>query len=65
MIAVVRSFLLSNACYWLREFHFDGLRLDAVSSMFVPRLQPQAGQWLPNAYGGQGESLRPLVSYKF
>ncbi|WP_416305978.1 1,4-alpha-glucan branching protein GlgB [Neptunicella sp. SCSIO 80796] len=55
----VRSFLLSNACYWLREFHFDGLRLDAVSSMLYLDYSRQPDQWLPNIYGGR-ENLQAI-----
>jgi len=48
----VRSFLISNAIYWMTEFHLDGIRVDAVASMLYLNFSREEGQWLPNRYGG-------------
>ena len=53
----VQSFLISNACYWLSEFHVDGIRVDAVASMLY--LDYNRKQFKPNRYGGR-ENLEAI-----
>ena len=59
----VRNFLNANALFWLKEFHIDGLRVDAVSSMLYLDFSRKEGQWLPNRYGGR-ENLEAIEFFK-
>ena len=49
----VRSFLMSNVCFWLEWYHADGIRCDAVSAMLYHDFGREPGNWLPNKFGGR------------
>ena len=59
----VKNFLIANVLFWLREFHVDGIRVDAVASMLYLDYGKQDGQWVPNKFGGR-ENLEAIEFFK-
>ena len=56
----VRGFMIASGLFWLRHFHVDGLRVDAVASMLYRDYSRKQGEWVPNQYGGR-ENLESIA----
>lgn len=61
--AEVSNYLIANALYWIKEYHADGIRIDAVASMLYRDYGRSDGEWIPNVYGGK-ENLEAIELIK-
>ena len=59
----VKNFLIANVLFWIKEFHVDGIRVDAVASMLYLDYGKKEGQWVPNKYGGN-KNLEAIEFFK-
>ena len=59
----VKNFLIANVLFWIKEFHVDGIRVDAVASMLYLDYGKKDGQWVPNKYGGN-KNLEAIEFFK-
>ena len=59
----VKNFLIANVLFWMKQFHIDGIRVDAVASMLYLDYGKKEGQWCPNKYGGN-ENLDAIEFFK-